>query len=363
MESSPNPKDEGRQEEKARDAVTPEHHHRGKKARAFRPSETVKILLLIGLTVLAIALFIGLPYRWLGARYVAAQWERMRILFGEPTLLIIHLTTYLIVLVIPWLLQFKKETKVPVKMLIKVFAYVLVVMVLIANTWNVTTATRHLVAQRAAEMSDESVTYVHSQLGSSPRATCDLVILDQGIAKVMSYLHVIVRNEFPEFDLRTASLHMVPTGKHSSEVWDIIQEGSQRKDREFMNYPADSNSNNTSLVGQTIKQGKVKYCKDIINPQQGGDDCNTFQNPGSGDPEYKSLLCFPLQRGLSTPVFASICFDSYVDHAFDEKEDVLKKRIKNQMNQLSELLELYRNQDRSIFQDSQPGSQPAAAAR
>jgi hypothetical protein len=321
-----------------------------------RRKKLIKTLWLAAATALAVALLIWLPILFWGWRYVAEQWRRMRILLGEPTFLLMHLATYFSVAFGPWLLRkYKKEPETA----LKVLTVILVLVVLFVNTWNVTTATRHLVAQRAEEMCDESFLYVHNQLDASPRATSDVVILDQGISKGMSYLYVIVRNEFPEFDLRTASLHMVPNGAHANEVWDIIQEGAQRKDREFMSYPADSSDpSRTSLIGQTIKEGKFKYCRDVVNHGPDDKDCNTFQARPSGEPEYTSLICFPLETTLGTPVFAGICFDSKIDHAFDNKEAQLRARINKQLTELGGLLQRYRAQDKFLFQDSQQGSQP-----
>jgi hypothetical protein len=352
MDPNPQTKEKGQPEDKARDAEAAEvirpKMHKAHQSRRMTKTET---LVLIAVSVLAIVLLVGLPILLWGERYVAEQWNRMKILFGESTFLLMHLATYFSVAFGPWLLQrYKKEPEVA----LKVLTVILVMIVLFVNTWNVTTTTRHLVAQKAEEMCDESFTYVYGQLGASPRATSDIVILDQGITKAMSYLYVVVRNEFPEFELRTASLHMVPPDNHRGEVWDIIQEGAQRKDREFMSYPTDSNPSGTSLVGQTIKEGRVKYCQDIAHPEQGGEDCKSFQPPLSGDTEYRSLICFPLKTGLSTEVFASVCFDSKVDHAFDNKIDLLKGRIDKQMSELSSLLQLYRKQDKLIFQNPQP---------
>lgn len=362
MDPNPNQqiKEKGQPEDKAGDAgaVDPARP-KGHKSHQARSLTITEKLLLLAVAILAIAVLVWLPVLLWGWRYVAEQWKRMKILFGEPTFLLIHLATYLSVAFGPWLLQkYKKEPKTA----LEVLTVILVVMVLFVNTWNVTTTTRHVVAERAEKMSDESFTYTNGQLGASPRATSDIVILDQGITKAMSYLYVVVHNEFPEFELRTASLHMVPPGpgNHSEEVWDIIQEGSQRKDRELMNYPVDSKPDRTSFVGQTIKEGTVKYCQDIAHPEQGGDDCKYFQQPSSGDPEYRSLICLPLKTGLSTEIFASVCFDSKADHAFDNKIELLKDRIDIQMSQLSSLLQLYRKQDKLIFQDSQPEAQPLA---
>lgn len=358
MESDPHPNEEGQRSENAQHATAAQpQHQRPHKSHSSRRRKRIKILWLGALTVLALALLIWLPILLWGWRYVAEQWRRMRILLGEPTFLLMHLATYFSVAFGPWLLRkYKKEPETA----LKVLTVILVVVVLFVNTWNVTTATRHLVAQRAEEMCDESFMYTHSQLDASPRATSDLVILDQGISKGMSYLHLIVRNEFPEFDLRTASLHMVPSGSHSNEVWDIIQEGSQRKDREFMSYPTASDPSRTSLVGQAIKEGRVKYCRDIAHPEQGGDDCKTFQAPPSGEAEYRSLICFPIESVIGTPVFASICFDSKADHAFDKKVDKLRDRINKQAGQIGGLLQRYRDQDKFLFKDSQPEGQSAA---
>jgi hypothetical protein len=360
MNPSQQTKEKGQPEDTAGDAVAVETtRHKGHRSQQARPLTMTEKLLLLAVAILAIAVLVWLPVLLWGWRYVAEQWKRMQILFGEPTFLLIHLATYLSVAFGPWLLQkYKKEPKTA----LEVLTVILVVIVLFVNTWNVTTTTRHVVAERAEEMCDESFTYTYGQLGASPRATSDIVILDQGITKAMSYLYVVVRNEFPEFELRTASLHMVPPapGNHSEEVWDIIQEGSQRKDREFMSYPADSNPGRTSLVGQTIKEGTIKYCQDIAHPEQGENDCKNFQPPLSGDTEYRSLICLPLKTGLSTEIFASVCFDSKADHAFDKKIELLKDRIDKQMSELSSLLQLYRKQGKLIFQDSQPEAQPIA---
>jgi hypothetical protein len=355
MEPTPPRKPEGQRVEKTQDAAA--NQLKTPKANPSRRRRRNKTLRLVLLYFLALSLLAALPVLLWGWRYVAEQLNRMRILFGEPTFLLLHLSTFLAGALGPWLLR---KHRADPKAALNKLTYVLVVIVLLINTWNVTTASRHLVAQRAGEMCDESFTYVHSQLNTTPRATSDLVILDQGITKVMSYTYVIVRNEFPEFDLRTTSLHMVPDGNHGDEVWDVIQEGSQRKDREFMSYPTDSNPTRTSLVGQTIKEMKFKYCRDIARPERGGEDCKTFQAPPSGESVYNSLICFPLETGLGTPVFASICFDSKFDHAFDGKELRLRARIDKQMSQLSGLLDIYRGQNRFIFKDSQPEGKPPA---
>ena len=341
----------------------PEHQpHHDRQAHRDRNAR-IKWWLLVAAMFLVPALLLLLSVRFRGTRYVMAQLKGMRILFGEPTFLLWHVVSYLSVVVGPWLLRRYGRNR---KKAIWVLVLILVPLVLVVNTWNIASTTRGIVSQRAEEMSDETFTSINSQLQEPSRSTSDLVILDQGIAKLMSYIHLKVRSDFPEFDLRTASLHMVPSGVHKDKIWNVIQEGSLRKDAEFLGNP-EAEPKIVSLVGLTIKEAKVKYCPDVMPDVAGHDqtpeDCKTFQlPPWMAAPPYKSLVCYPLETGLSSKVFASLCFDSATAHAFDGKTDELKRSIYTQMNKLSGLLQLYRKQDQFIFQDSQPEAKPPDGA-
>jgi hypothetical protein len=324
-------------------------------------SRKSRFLWLLVKTVLVVALLATIPFILWGTRYVTQQLKGMWTLFGEPQIFLWHLAAYIGIGVGPWLLhRYGKGREKERERGFKMLTFILVVVVIVVNTWTVASRARSFVTQRAKEMCDETSTSVWSQLNEPSRSTSDIVILDQGISKLMSYIHLIVRNDYPEFDLRTASLHMVPTGVHEAEVWNVIQEGAQRKDGEFLGYP-DPDPKHTSLVGKTIKERKTKYCPDITRPEQAA-DCEGFQPSPSADPPFKSLVCFPLQTGYSSEVFASVCFDSKMSHAFDNKINLMKEDIEKPMNELTTLLQRYRKQNNLIFQDSQPAARPPDAA-
>jgi hypothetical protein len=357
MEQNRHPADGVRQKDETHDGGAgrqhaPEiHHHHNR-------STKLQWWLLVAAMFIFPALLLLLSFQLRGTRYVMAQVKGMKILFSEPTFLLWHLVSYVSVGLGPWLLRYYGRNR---KQAIWVLTLILVPLVLVVNTWNIASTTRSIVAQRAGEMCDDTYTSVSSQLNETPRSTSDLVILDQGIAKLMAYVHLIVRSEYPEFELRTASLHMVPSVTHKEKVWNVIQEGAQRKDGEFLDYP-EPDPEHTSLVGMTIKEGKTIYCPDVTHADRDA-ACETFQSPQwVADPAFKSLICYPLQTSYNSKVFASLCFDSKAAHAFDGKELRLKERIDEQMNQLNGLLQSYRKQDSRIFQDTQDTVQPPGAA-
>src|SRR5262249_2767187 len=228
--------------------------------------------------------------------------------------------------------------------------FVVTLVVLIVNTWIVTTASRLLASQRAEQLADRAQRYANNQINSSDRVTSEVIVLDQSIAKIVSYIHVIVRSEFPQFQLRAVTLHVKTAYQHTNELWNVVQEGVEDKDMPLLNYP-------NSLAGKTIQMGTRRYCPDVTHRNQAGENCADFQEV-KGNPDYKSLVCFPVNKNPDSEPFAALCFDSQSDYAFDRKLDELNDRIKNQLDNLSGLLAEYRKQDKLIFKESQLSASP-----
>ncbi len=301
-------------------------------------------ILLVAVTPPAI---VALAFFYWSSRFLPERrylWEQGKgtaaILFSEGSILLIHLVIYLGATVGLLLLHRFKEERA-----FQIYSILLVVMVLGWSTWNLAKASRSLAAQEAERMCDDTVLYAQDQLNRSPSTTSDVVILDQAIARIVSYIHTIVRNDFPEFKLRTVSLHMLAGNTAGQEVWNVIQEGVQAKDGVFL--PTES------LVGLTIKDKRSRYCENVMQTAQGGADCRDFKSFPDWQPGYKSLVCYPLKGGGSAKdVFAGLCFDSEQDRAFDSQTGELERRVKKQMYQLNQLLLLYRKQEKLFFQNS-----------
>jgi hypothetical protein len=309
-------------------------------------SKRIKITFVIVITLVIIALTGFFSWYW-PPRYIGEQWNRMKLLFGEKTILSVHVILYVGVIGGTWLLR-----RYPTERALQALILFVIAIVLIVNAWNVTTASRLLASQRAEEFSDGAHSYAFTQIHSSNRVTSDVIVLDQSIAKIVSYIHIMVRNDFPQFRLRAATLHLKTANKHINELWNVVQEGVLHKDMPFLNYP-------NSLAGKTIQTGTRRYCPDVTSLDQAGAECADFQKLEGRNPDYKSLVCFPVNNNPDSEPFAALCFDSQSDHAFDNQLDVLSERIKKQMDNLNGLLLAYRNEDKYVFKDSQPCPSPS----
>ncbi len=307
-------------------------------------SKRTKIVFLIVVLLLIVAPALW-AYKHFGLRYIEEQFDRMKLIFGETTILVLH---GVILFGVPLGAALLK--KYPKERALKGLFFVVTMVVLIVNTWIVTTASRTLASQRAEQFADRAQRYANNQIHSSNRATSDLVVLDQSIAKIVSYVHIMVRSEFPQFQLRAATLHVKLLNTHTNELWNVVQGGAEDKDKEFLNYP-------DSLAGKTIQMGTRRYCPDVMHRDKAGEDCADFQQIGQ-NPDYKSLVCFPINKTRDSEPFAALCFDSRSDYAFDKKLDELNDRIKNQLDNLNGLLSEYRKQDKFIFKEPQPSASP-----
>jgi|GEM_PF-4831932 len=329
-------------------------------------------ILFSALGTIALVAIAFASYSWLcprfpfPCRYGLERCRTVLSLFSETGAVVLHVVITLSVALGIWLLNRLDNPRRAFQLL----SVILVVVPFIVVALSVTRY-HHLQAARKAEEDSTSATrYASDQLARLERAdaeatevlkaaaktntqtapsemtevryTHQLIILDQAIARIVSYIHIIVRNEFPEFKLRAASLHMQVTSRNEDQrIWNIIQEGDQPKDAPFL--PSDS------LVGWTIKGAHRRYCPDVLQPD-GWEDCKTYKLVSKGPaPRYRSLICFPLKGGNPQQVFAGLCFDSPIDRAFDRQEVELEQQVTQSMNDLTDLLIKYQTYEKDFF--------------
>src|ERR1700688_2057290 len=123
----------------------------------------------------------------------------------------------------------------------KYAAVVVIVIAVIATTYLVSRISRLREADSAIKECEGASQYAETEsdpnripaLTGPPRVPSlsgpRRMIVDQGISQMMGHIYFAVQQRFPEFDLRTVSLHFVPQG--SDKVWDLVQEGEHMRDR------------------------------------------------------------------------------------------------------------------------------------
>jgi hypothetical protein len=343
-------------------------NHKVHQAASSMSRRWKSLLLILGTTaVVAIA---WLSYPFLCKRYpfpCRYSVERCRTLldtFGETGAVVLHIGITLTAALGIWLLNRLKNPKTT----FQVLSVILVISLSVLVTLNVTYYHHIKVASKAEEDASATALYALEEVQrletadaeaakaldaaakknvppvetTETRHTSELIILDQAIARIVSYIHVIVRNEFPHFRLRAASLHLqLNTKSEDQKIWNVIQEGDEPKDAPFL--PSNS------LVGMTIKTGQRRYCPDVLQPD-GSADCLTYKLVSkSPPPRYRSLICFPLKGSKPQEVLAGLCFDSEIDRAFNRQENELELRLTKSMKDLNSLLVHYQNYQNDLL--------------
>jgi hypothetical protein len=257
-------------------------------------------------------------------------------LFGEPHVTALHLLASLAVILVALFTNFMELKKA-----VQAAALVVVFLALGFQTYTLSRAARLQDSEEAIIESNLAYQYEEGELDPKRNPPLDgprLTILDQAIAQVIGHVHSAVGQRFPEFYLRTVSLHFVPKNR-SDKVWDLIQEGVHVRDRELFD-------RQISFVGRTLNQGRPRYCQDVGSTPMKG-ECEPIQPPGGAVTSFpfRSLLCIPLGE---KPHFAAICFDSMMANAFDDREQALEGFLAEPIRQLSTNKQLSANKQLSI---------------
>jgi hypothetical protein len=208
----------------------------------------------------------------------------------------------------------------------------LVLAIFVLSKYNTLHEVREQKAREARTLVDRSFSATETQLEATSISEpgTRLVLLSQGMGEIATRTFDLVRDSYPEFDLRTVSVFLdVGQGK----IEDVIREGELEKDRRYF-------GRSTSMAGSAIETGIRQYCPDL-SVRKHDQKCQHFEEPRPGAPlEFVSLLCYPVT--LNDELFAAFCLDSKTPRAFDRKEDETWESIRYEVQRLATLLHTFR---------------------
>lgn len=150
-----------------------------------------------------------------------------------------------------------------------------------------------------------------------------LAVVGAEIAQISTRTFDLIQDSAPDIPIRTLAVFL-DTG--NGNVENLLQEGEIGMGR--------SELPRQSLVGETIKTGKPRYCRDVVKLKG---DCDPIAEPSHGvQRKFVSLACKPLSQ--STETFAAVCVDSREPDAFDGKLDNMWREIEPQLQSLASAL-------------------------
>src|SRR5260370_3052170 len=198
----------------------------------------------------------------------------------------LELLAYLLPLGAAWLLRRFPNPATA----LKVTVIGVVGLVLLANTWFVVHLNQHRVAMESGIAATEVLASAGSQLGDKSPRSSDVILLDQAIAKMVGHLYVMIKNDFPELQVRSVSLHLTLPKQYPTKIWNVVQDGRESKDWEFLDrYRITKDGEPGSLISAAILGNARKYCGDV--EQTVTDDCRYFQRPVQGlSLKYRSKI-------------------------------------------------------------------------
>jgi hypothetical protein len=97
----------------------------------------------------------------------------------------------------------------------------------------------HIIRRTTAEDARKSITKTNTLTASllvSPKDALlsSLVIRDQAVTKIASQIYTVIRDDYPEMDLKAVSVHLIPKTRYSDQIWNFVQVGRETRDMEHL---------------------------------------------------------------------------------------------------------------------------------
>ncbi len=268
-------------------------------------------------------------------------WQETRLLkdaASETLLTIFHFLIYFGSIFAVWSVRDKlaQHDDHKARRAMKLVLWMVVFVVIVVDTCIVSHFIREVTSQDArARITNTNI--LTDSLLQNKGETSSLVIQDQAITKIVSQIYTIVQNTFPEIEMRAVSVHVIPSSRHTTGVWNLVQVGRDTKDKEFLpRYKADGDSPG-SIIAAAIEKHRTFYCEDVSRAKELGGDCTPYAQPEI-KPDYIGLACFPILPAYGTvKTTAGICVDGGSNHRWD-RLDALEKELNSLTKSLEPLI-------------------------
>jgi hypothetical protein len=125
----------------------------------------------------------------------------------------------------------------------------------------------HIIRRTTAEDARKSITKTNTLTASllvSPKDALlsSLVIRDQAVTKIASQIYTVIRDDYPEMDLKAVSVHLIPKTRYSDQIWNFVQVGRETRDMEHLDRVKKDGSPG-SLIAAAIINNRPVYCADV----------------------------------------------------------------------------------------------------